>query len=74
MIHHKTVLLFALLLTLVVLTGCSDVKPWQKGNLAKYHMGFDPDPLEARMSRRIYQSKEATAGGFGLAGEGCGCN
>jgi Domain of unknown function (DUF4266) len=62
-----------LALTIVTLSACSTVKPWRKGNLAKAHMQFDPDPLEARFKRHIYESKEATSGGFGAVGGGCGC-
>ncbi|MBI5614781.1 MAG: DUF3570 domain-containing protein [Gammaproteobacteria bacterium] len=28
----------------VVLAGCADVKPWQRGNLAREQMALDPDP------------------------------
>lgn len=54
--------------------GCSPVQPWEKGNLAKPHMAFDPDPTESEFTRRVYQSKEAARGGYGIEGGGCGCN
>lgn len=58
---------------LLSVTGCSTVKPWRRGNLAKPHMQLDPDPLEARFRRHVFESKEGTKGGFGALGGGCGC-
>lgn len=64
-----------LALAVAAAAGCaSDVKPYQKGNLAKPIMSFEPDPLEARFDRHIYDSKEAASGGYGAGGGGCGCN
>ncbi|MCX8004718.1 MAG: DUF4266 domain-containing protein [Burkholderiaceae bacterium] len=54
--------------------ACADVKPWQKGELAKPQMAFDPDPLESRYQQHIYFSKENASGGYGVGGGGCGCN
>lgn len=51
-----------------------DVKPWQKGMLAKPEMTFDTDHLEARFNEHTYFSKEAASGGAGIGGGGCGCN
>ena len=36
-------------------------------------MQFDPDPLEARFRRHVFDSKEASRGGAGAVGGGCGC-
>jgi hypothetical protein len=66
--------LFCVLLITATLLGCTKVEPWQKGNLAKPNMGFDPDPLEAKFVRHVYRSKEAASGGYGVAVAGCGCN
>jgi hypothetical protein len=72
-----------LMFFLLLLTGCASanggaglgaVEPWEKGNLAKRHMKFDPDPTEARYVRKVYAAKEGTSGGFGIGGGGCGCN
>ena len=62
----------ALALALVV-TGCSTVQPWQKGNLAKPEMSYDPDPLQTRFTDHAYHSKEGAAGGLSVGGGGCGC-
>jgi len=64
-------------LLLVALAGCATFdppKPWEKGQLAKPEMQFDPDPLEAKTTQHIYTSKEGAAGGYGVGGGGCGCN
>ena len=65
--------LLALLPALVV-SGCADVKPWQKGDLARPEMAFDGDALAARVAQHVYFSKEAASGGYGVGGGGCGCN
>lgn len=70
----RTLLIAVLLLAILMGSGCAPVKPWQKGNLAKPHMAFDPDPLEARFRQHVFQSKEGSFGGYGVGGGGCGCN
>ena len=54
--------------------GCSPVQPWEKEYLAKPIMAFDPDPLEMKSKQHLYFSKEASSGGYGIGGGGCGCN
>jgi hypothetical protein len=49
-------------------------QPWEKGQLAKPAMQFDTNPLGAKGTQHIYQSKEAAGGGYGVGGGGCGCN
>ena len=64
------------LLMLLLLGACSSmgVKPWERDLLAKPGMALDHDPLESGLDDHIYFSKEATSGGRGFAGGGCGCN
>ena len=68
----------ALAVTLAILiAGCATwqpPQPWEKGQLAKPGMQFDPDPLALRIEQHIYTSKEAATGGYGVGGGGCGCN
>jgi hypothetical protein len=64
----------AALAAALALAACADVKPWQKGQLAKPEMAFDGDPLEARFLQHTYFSKENASGGYGVGGGGCGCN
>ena len=64
-------------------TGCStlgdiseteDVKPWQRGMLAQDQMQLEPDLMQAYVDDHIYFSREASTGGKGVGGGGCGCN
>ena len=64
---------------LVLLSACSvltpqNVKPWDRDILAKPEMQPDADGMEAEMDEKIYYSKEASRGGVGIGGGGCGCN
>lgn len=56
--------------------GCSiePVQPWDRDLLAKRKMQLDGYPLDAYLDDHIYYSKEASSGGQGLGGGGCGCN
>ncbi|EKD29003.1 MAG: hypothetical protein ACD_79C00121G0002 [uncultured bacterium] len=56
------------------ISGCADVKPWQRGTLADYIMRGDRDPLSDGYREHIYFTREASAGGRGVGGGGCGCN
>jgi hypothetical protein len=60
----------------LLLTGCSSlgVQPWERDVLAREDMQLVTDPLELATDEHIYFSKEATSGGRGFGGGGCGCN
>lgn len=62
-------LLFAL-----ALTGCANVKPWERQTLADYTMRGDRDPLTDKNAEHMWFSREAASGGKGVGGGGCGCN
>jgi Domain of unknown function (DUF4266) len=62
------------LAALALVTGCTTVQPWERGNLADYTMQADRDTLHATMTEHIYFSREASTGGRGVGGGGCGCN
>lgn len=69
--------ILATALTLASLHGCGSFTPvqaWQKGVLARPDMTFEGDRLETGFAEHIYTSKEASSGGTGLGGGGCGCN
>ena len=72
---RKTTLLLATLIA-AGLAGCSSmgVEPWERDVLAKAEMQLTVDPLEAATDDHIYFSKEASSGGRGFGGGGCGCN
>ena len=65
-----------LIAVLVAAGGCSSmgVEPWDRDILAKDEMQMTVDPLEAAADDHIYFSKEASSGGRGFGGGGCGCN
>lgn len=49
------------------------VKVWEKGELARTDMRWQPDPLQSALRTHVYTAKEAAAGGIGSSGGGCGC-
>ena len=61
---------------LLFTAGCTSmgVEPWDRDVLAKDEMQLTTDALEAATDDHIYFSKEASSGGRGFGGGGCGCN
>ncbi|QWF72571.1 DUF4266 domain-containing protein [Methylomonas paludis] len=57
-----------------ILPGCSEVAPWQRGNLAKPNMALDPNPNLTHIRDHIFTSREAAQGSRVSSGGGCGCN
>jgi len=57
-------------------SACASVgpKPWDHDLMARHEMQVDPYPLQTAADDHIYFSKEASSGGRGFAGGGCGCN
>lgn len=52
----------------------SKVEPWQRDILARDDMQLNPDEMRTFADEHIYFSKEASTGGRGVGGGGCGCN
>jgi len=50
------------------------VEPWERDLLAKDSMQLPPDYFDSFYDDHIYFSKEASSGGRGVGGGGCGCN
>lgn len=75
---RSSVLMLAPLLGLglCALSGCSSMgaKPWQRAALSRPDMQVDADAVQAGLDDHIYFSKEASSGGRGFGGGGCGCN
>jgi hypothetical protein len=69
---RRLILAFSTLLAL--LDGCTTLEPWQRDVLARPEMSLDASPLDAGIDDHIYFSKEASSGGRGFGGGGCGCN
>lgn len=55
------------------LSGCAEVSPWERGNLAKPQMALEPDPAQAALRVHAYRSREAAAGWGEASGGGAGC-
>lgn len=73
---HKYMSRIGLLVVIAFTAGCSSlgVEPWERDVLAKEEMQLVTDPVEAGIDDHIYFSKEASSGGRGFGGGGCGCN
>ncbi len=62
---------------IVLASGCTSleaVAPYDRGYLAEKGMGWEADVRDAKLKGHVYTSKEASSGGAGAAGGGCGCN
>lgn len=61
---------------LVLVSGCSSmgVEVWERDLLAKPSMQPVPEYFDNFYDEHIYFSKEASSGGQGVGGGGCGCN
>jgi hypothetical protein len=68
--------LLALVGVLSTVGGCATmgVKVWERDILAKPEMQFDNQAIDRSIDDHIYFSKEASSGGRGFGGGGCGCN
>jgi len=73
-----TALMLALMLpacsTFSNMTTSEKVKPWEKDILAQDSMQIPKDEMFQYSDDHIYFSKEASTGGNGVGGGGCGCN
>ena len=72
---RKRTLVMMLVILSTAAAGCASlgVEPWERDVLARKEMQLATDPLEAGIDDHIYFSKEATSGGRGFGGGGCGC-
>lgn len=73
---QKTLLVSMSILLLSATSGCANlgVEPWERDLLAKDEMSLNAEPIDAALDDHIYFSKEASSGGKGFGGGGCGCN
>ena len=73
----KSLLFSGAVCLLLVGGGCSPkvtVKPMERAHLADYLMRPDRDKLAVKMNDHAFYSREASRGGRGVGGGGCGCN
>ncbi len=68
--------LFLLCAYATLACGCAvqSVQPWQRDLLSEPNMQLVPDAITGGLDEHIYFSKEASSGGQGVGGGGCGCN
>jgi|MDSZ01.3.fsa_nt_gb hypothetical protein len=75
--NRKFARAFCLVLGFFCLGACTPkvtVSPLDRGYLADYLMRSDRDKLSVKMFDHAYFSREASRGGRGVGGGGCGCN
>ncbi|MEE8365433.1 MAG: DUF4266 domain-containing protein [Gammaproteobacteria bacterium] len=72
----QSIRLIAIMLMAITISACSSmgIQPWERDLLAKDSMQLVPDYLDSFIDEHIYFSKEASSGGQGVGGGGCGCN
>ena len=73
-VKHAAVRAAAGALLAAAVASCAGVEPWDRDVLARPEMQIVSDPVEAAADEHIYFSKEASSGGQGFGGGGCGCN
>jgi len=68
--------LTAVMIAAVVFSGCATtgVQVWERDILSRPEMQMDSPALDRAIDDHIYFSKEASSGGRGFGGGGCGCN
>jgi hypothetical protein len=70
----KQLSIATLVFSLLQCAACiTPVQPWEKEVLAQAHMAIEPDALDRLLDEQVVTSKEASSGGFGVVGGGCGC-
>ncbi|WP_438952601.1 DUF4266 domain-containing protein [Porticoccus sp.] len=47
-------------LSIIALTGCQSVEPWERGILAREEMQWQASTMEARFRQQMFNSKEAS--------------
>lgn len=73
-IGHRGWIAALALFSLPGISGCARVQPWDRDLLADPRMQLGGDGVQAGFDDHIYFSKEASSGGRGFGGGGCGCN
>lgn len=60
---------------ILLLGGCRNITPIQRQYHAHPFMALSPNPVQEAFEEKVFESREAAAGGRGKsAGGGCGCN
>lgn len=78
MIRHLPITVVVLLISVLPLQGCSDIKPWvkpyERSNLADPIMSLGRHGAAGSYVHHVYQARESARGAEGGSGGGCGCN
>lgn len=63
-------------LSVLFFHGCASmgVQVWERDILSQPQMQMDSQALDRAIDDHVYFSKEASSGGRGFGGGGCGCN
>ena len=75
-ISSRSRLAVAIAVAAALASGCAPVgvNVWERDILAKEEMQPDHNSVDRSVDDHIYFSKEASSGGRGFGGGGCGCN
>jgi hypothetical protein len=68
-----TVKVLLLLATIIGCAACTTVKTYERELLAQPGMSFAADAQNESI-QHVLESREASFGGYGASGGGCGCN
>lgn len=72
--QNRWFLRYGIVIASLLSGGCAEVAPWERGTLARDDMSIDAQGNLNSFRQHIFGSKEASQGGHGGAGGGCGCN
>ncbi len=69
-------LILLLIFSAMLISSCGSMgaEVWERDILARPEMQFDHRGIDQGIDDHIYFSKEASSGGRGFGGGGCGCN
>lgn len=66
------------LVSALLLSSCSAIKPWvkpyERQNIADRVMDMNRDPVSDSYMSHVREAREGATGADGAAGGGCGCN
>ncbi len=69
----RVVLAVVALAALETATGCAEVRPYERAQLAHPTMAAD-DPFTSGIANHVYAISGGASGGLSAGGGGCGCN
>ena len=71
---RSSVRITVVLALMIELGGCVTVHPWQRGERSDPVMQPELLPEQIALDQHFLVTVEASAGGYAVAGGGCGCN